>query len=72
VFDPWQTTNWVGALKEGRIRAVVVPRPDVPPGAGAGMVGEPGTIFSQLYLMATPATAEQVAARLSAKGAGGD
>ena len=34
VFDHQGTTNWLAALKEGRIRAVVLPRPGVDPRGG--------------------------------------
>jgi hypothetical protein len=65
VFDPEGTTNWLSALKQGRIRSVIVPRPGINPAAGAGLAGPPGEIFDQLYLLATPETADQVAAQLS-------
>ena len=64
VYDPAGTTNWAGALKKGRIRLVIVPRPGVDPTKQAGIAGAPGDIFSQLYLSATPETADQVAAQL--------
>jgi hypothetical protein len=65
VFDPEGTTNWLSALKQGRIRSVIVPRPGVNPATTAGIAGPPGEIFDQLYLLATPETADQVAAQLS-------
>jgi hypothetical protein len=64
VFDPQRTTNWVQALKEGRIRSVIVPRPGIEPAKSGGVAGDPGDIFNQLYLMATTSTAEQVAGQL--------
>ena len=67
VFDPYGTTNWLSALKEGRVRSVIVPRPGFNPAAGAGIVGQPGEIFNQFYLLATPETADQVAAQLARK-----
>jgi hypothetical protein len=67
LFDSQGGTNWVKALKQNRIRSVIVPRPDVNPAAMAGLAGMPGEIFNQLYLLATPATAEQVAAKLNTK-----
>ncbi len=67
VFDPWRTTNWLAGLKQGRIRAVVVPRPGVDSKEGAQIAGEPNEVFKRLYLMATPANAEQVAAQLGVK-----
>ena len=38
VFDPDGTTNWLGALKAGRIRAVVLPRPGVEQRRAAGQL----------------------------------
>ena len=67
VFDPWGTTNWLTALKQGRIRTVIVPRPGVNSPAGGEIVGEPNEVFNRLYLMATPATADQTAAQLGVK-----
>lgn len=66
VFDPGASVNWLIALKQGRIRSVVVPRPGVDPAKHAGIGGDPGAIFNQLYFLATPATADQVAAQLAA------
>jgi hypothetical protein len=66
-FDPWRTTRWVTPLKNGKLRAVIVPRPDVDLASKGDVGGDPGSIFNQLYLMAVPATAEQVAAKLAAK-----
>ncbi len=65
VFDPWGTTNWLGALRTGRLRAVIVPRPGARDAAGTDISGEPREVFDQLYLQATPATADEIAARLS-------
>jgi len=67
VFDPWRTTNWLGALSEGRVRGVIVPRPGVDPLAAREISGEPAEVFKRLYLMATPATANQIAAQLGVK-----
>ncbi len=67
VFDANGTTNWLGALKAGGIRAVVLPRPGVDAHSGESMKGTPGAIFEQCYLLATPANADQVAASLKAK-----
>ncbi len=66
-FDPWATTNWLGALKAQRVRAVIVRRPDIPRTAGDEVAGEPSEVFNRLYLMATPANAEQIAMKLGAK-----
>jgi hypothetical protein len=67
VFDPWGTTNWLGALKKGRVRSVIVPRPGVRHGAGTEVSGDPQEVFNQLYLMATPATADKIADEMRAK-----
>jgi hypothetical protein len=64
VYDPAGTTHWASALKKGRIQLVIVPRPGVDPATSAGIAGPPGEIFNQLYLLATPQTADQVAAQL--------
>jgi hypothetical protein len=65
VFDADGTTHWLGALKEGRIRAVIVPRPGVDAPAGEGITGMPETIFERFYLLATPDNADEVAAGLT-------
>jgi hypothetical protein len=64
VFDPDATTNWLGALKEGRIKAVVLPRPGVDPRDRDATAGMPATILDRYFLLATPANADQVAAAL--------
>lgn len=66
VFDAGGTTNWVPALVQHRIRSVIVPRPDVDPATMSGIAGLPGEIFGRLYYLATPETAEQIAATLAA------
>lgn len=66
VFDAGGTTNWMRALMQRRIRSVIVPRPDVNPAAMNGIAGLPGEIFGRLYYLATPETAEQIAAKLGA------
>jgi hypothetical protein len=62
VFDGKGTTNWVRPLVQRRIRSVIVPRPDADPAKASGRSGE---IFGQLYYLAVPETAEQVAAKLA-------
>jgi hypothetical protein len=64
VFDPERTTNWLSLLKQGRIRSVIVPRPGINPVAAAAIAGPPDAVFAQLYLLATPDTADQIAAQL--------
>lgn len=64
VFDAQGTTNWLAPLKSGRVRAVVLPRPGVAPGARAAATGMPDAILDQFYLVATGQTADQVAAQL--------
>jgi hypothetical protein len=63
VFDAGGTTNWVQPLVQHRIRSVIVPRPDADPAKASGL---PGEIFGQLYYLAVPETAEQIAAKLAA------
>jgi hypothetical protein len=65
VFDPEGTTNWLRALKEGHLRAVVLRRPGVDPREQRAAKGRPEALFQQYYLLATPETADQVAAQLS-------
>ena len=67
VFDPWRTTNWLGALRKGRVRSVIVPRPGVHPPPDSEISGAPNELFNRLYLMATPATADNIAAELGSK-----
>jgi hypothetical protein len=64
VFDDDRTTNWLGALKDGRIRAVVLPRSEAGVRAGEGIAGMPETIFERYYFLATPANADEIAAGL--------
>lgn len=65
VFDPEAGVSWLNALKQGRIRSVIVPRPGIDLAKHASMGGDPGAIFNQLYFLAMPATADQVAAQLA-------
>jgi hypothetical protein len=65
VFDSEGTTNWLGALKEGHVRAVVLRRPGVDPREQHAARGRPEALFKQFYLLATPETADQVVAQLS-------
>jgi hypothetical protein len=64
VFDSEGTTHWLGALKSGRIRAVVVPRPGVDARAAGDIAGMPETVFDRFYLLATAANADEIAASL--------
>jgi hypothetical protein len=68
VFDPWGTTNWLSALRQGVVGGVIVPRPGVRHMAGDEVSGEPSAVFDQLYLRATPENADQIAASLAAGG----
>ncbi len=63
VFDPWGTTNWLPALRHGEVRAVILPRPGMRR-AGEEIAGEPAEVFNHYYLLATPATADEVARQL--------
>jgi hypothetical protein len=64
VFDAEGTTDWLGPLKDGRIKAVVVPRPGVGTGGSGAAAGMPEAIFDRFYLLATPESADEVAASL--------
>jgi len=65
VFDSEGTTNWLGPLKDGHIRAVVLPRPGTDTRGRATMTARPEEIFERFYVMATSATADQVVAQIS-------
>lgn len=62
-FDPCRGTHWLAALKRGRVRSVIVPRPDVDLGKRTGIVGDPVDIFNRLYLMVSLENADEIAAR---------
>ena len=64
LFDPNGTTNWLGALKAGHIKAVVVPRPGMDSRARATIAGMPDKVFERCYLLATSANADAIAASL--------
>jgi hypothetical protein len=66
VFDAKGTTDWLAALKGGRIRAVAVPRPGVQRQGQESAAGTPETIFDQFYLLATEENADDAAASLKA------
>ena len=66
-FETDGTTHWLGALKAGHIRAVVLPRPGVDPRGREAAAGMPETILERFYLLTTPANADQVAASLKAQ-----
>jgi len=67
VFDPLGTTDWLAGLKRVVIRRVIVPRPDARPAKGKEIDGRPEEIFQRFFLMATPETADQIAAQLNSK-----
>jgi len=64
VYDPGGGTGWVAALKQGRIRRVVVPRPRLEGRAEGPAAGPPDQLFRENFLMATPSNADTVAAEL--------
>jgi hypothetical protein len=66
VFDGNGTTHWLEALKEGRIKAVVLARPGRDARGRETIVGMPEQIFQEFYVLATPANADEVAASLKA------
>jgi hypothetical protein len=67
VFDPDGTTHWLAALKSGQIRAVILPRPGTSSRERSSATGMSQTVFDRFYLLATPQTADQVAAEIRKK-----
>jgi len=67
VFDPWSTTHWLGAMKSGLVRCAIVPRSGPRAVSAEAISGEPREVFERLYQMATPANADEVAAKLNGK-----
>lgn len=67
VFDPWSTTNWLAAVKSGRVRCAIVLRPGMRPPSSEAISGEPREVFERFYLMATRANAEEIAGKLTGK-----
>jgi len=67
VFDSDATTHWLRALKDGRIKAVALPRPGSDVRSRETSVGMPEQIFDRFYLLATPANADEIAASLKAR-----
>jgi hypothetical protein len=67
VYDADGTTNWLGALKEGRIRAVVLPRPEVDFRDRQAAAGTPETIFGKFFVLARAENADEVAASLKGR-----
>jgi hypothetical protein len=67
VFDQSGTTNWFGELVQHRIRSVIVPRRDIDPKMMESVAGMPGEVFPQLYHLATPENAREIAARLATR-----
>jgi hypothetical protein len=65
IFDPWSTTNWLGAMKSGVVRCAIVPRPGTRPDPGVS--GEPREVFERFYLMATSSNSDEIAAKLAIK-----
>lgn len=64
VFDAQGTTNWLAPLKNGRVRAVVLPRPGVTARDREAATGMPEAILDQFYLVATGQSADQIVAQL--------
>lgn len=56
VFDPAGTTNWLACLSQGRIRRVIIPRPDSNP--TRSVTGAPDELFGRFFLMLQPENAE--------------
>jgi hypothetical protein len=66
-FDSEGTTNWVGLMKDGHVKAVVLPRPGIDSHTREAATGRPEQIFERFYLLATQETADQVAAQISVR-----
>lgn len=65
-FDPSGGTNWLAALKQGRLRRVIVPRPEAQAeDRTQPTAGPPDELFARFFLLATPANADQVAAQIA-------
>ena len=67
VFDPQGRTTWVAPLKQGKLRCVVVPRPDVDAKTRESIIGMPAENFGKLFYLATAANADQIASQLGNK-----
>ena len=67
VFGPDGTTHWLAALKNGRIKTVVVPRPGVDPCGGEGIPGRRKRFSSSFISWSRPKTPNEVATTLKAK-----
>lgn len=65
VFDPSGGTAWHAALKQGRIRRVIVPRPDAEREGHGALIGPPDELFGRFFLMARPHEADGVARALT-------
>jgi hypothetical protein len=64
VFDPDGTTNWLASLKEGHVRAAVLPRVGVSPHARESATGGTQDIFDRFYLLVTAQNVDQVAGQV--------
>jgi len=71
VYDGTRGESWVEPLKQRRLRAVVVPRPEANFDKAEDMSGPAGEVFAQLYYMATPENAAEIAAKLGKGSAAG-
>ncbi len=67
VYDPAGKTGWAGALKKSLIRKVIVPNPNAEFPKDKPIAGPPEELFRQFFILATPETADRVAAQLGGK-----
>jgi len=66
VYDPAPSRSWVSALRQGLIRRVIVPRPDVDLPSGEQVAGPPGEIFAKYFLSGSPETVDKLLSDLGA------
>lgn len=64
IFDAERTTHWLAMLKDGRIKAVVVPQPGIDVRGHDEARGRPEALFQQFYVLARPSNADEIAATL--------
>ena len=68
VYDPSGSRNWVDALRQGLIRRVIVPRPDVEFPSGEQVAGPPGELFGTYFLAGTSESIDKLLGDLGGAG----
>jgi len=70
VFDPSGGTNWLAPLKQGRLKRVILPRPELWRQSGRlPTAGPPDEIFQRWFQWATPDNADAIADALAVRSA---